>query len=151
MNRREFIKNTALATAVISAMPYIKADSPSKKYKTALVGCGWWGNNILGEAIASGECKIVALCDVDQRFLKSTEERVKDLTGDTPKTYGDYRELLEKEKPESRKIFVRRYFFGSDVKEIADFYGIGESKVKMSLARSRERLKVCLEEEGVTV
>ncbi|MBO7524805.1 MAG: Gfo/Idh/MocA family oxidoreductase [Verrucomicrobia bacterium] len=100
MNRREFIKNTALATAVISAMPYIKADSPSKKYKTALVGCGWWGNNILGEAIACGECKIVALCDVDQRFLKSTEERVKDLTGDTPKTYGDYRELLEKEKPE---------------------------------------------------
>ena len=67
----------------------------------------------------------------------------------------EIREILnsfhEKEKPESRKIFVRRYFFGSDVKEIADFYGIGESKVKMSLARSRERLKACLEEEGVTV
>ena len=59
--------------------------------------------------------------------------------------------FLEKEKPESRKIFVRRYFFGSDVKEIAETYGIGESKVKMSLARSRERLKACLEQEGVTV
>lgn len=59
--------------------------------------------------------------------------------------------FLEKEKPEARKIFVRRYFFGSDIKEIAEIYGIGESKVKMSLARSRERLKACLEEEGVTV
>jgi RNA polymerase sigma-70 factor (ECF subfamily) len=59
--------------------------------------------------------------------------------------------FLEKEKPEARKIFVRRYFFGSDIKEIAEIYGIGESKVKMSLSRSRERLKACLEEEGVTV
>jgi len=59
--------------------------------------------------------------------------------------------FLESEKPEARKIFVRRFFFGSDVKEIAEFYDLGESKVKMSLARSRERLKARLEKEGVTV
>ncbi len=59
--------------------------------------------------------------------------------------------FLEKEKPEARKIFVRRYFFGSEVKEIADLYGIGESKVKMTLARMRERLRKRLEEEGVTI
>ena len=112
MNRRTFIKSTVLATAAISVMPYIKADSPGKKYKTALVGCGWWGNNILGEAIASGECKIAALCDVDQRFLKSTEARVKDLTGDTPKTYGGCRELLEKEKREIESLSLRLQIIG---------------------------------------
>lgn len=85
---------------MLSAMPYIKAESPSKKYKTAVIGTGWWGNNILGEAMACGECKIVALCDVDKRLLDPTVARVKELTGDTPKAYGDYRELLEKEKPE---------------------------------------------------
>lgn len=100
MNRRNFIKNTVLAGATLSAMPYIKADTPAKKYKTALVGTGWWGMNILGEAMASGQCKVVGLCDVDQRFLNASAEKVKTLTGDTPKTYGDYRELLEKEKPE---------------------------------------------------
>jgi uncharacterized membrane protein len=41
MNRRNFIKNTVLAGATLSAMPYIKADTPAKKYKTALVGTGW--------------------------------------------------------------------------------------------------------------
>lgn len=89
-----------MAGAMLSAMPYIKADSPSKVYKTALVGTGWWGMNILGEAIASGSCKVVAMCDVDQRQLNPAIEKVKKLTGDTPKGYGDYRELLEKEKPE---------------------------------------------------
>ncbi len=102
MNRRDFIKGTAMAGAALSALPYSsKAEGePSKKYKTALIGSGWWGNNILGEAMASGACKIVALCDVDKRQLASTLEHVKKVTGETPNTYKDYRELLDKEKPE---------------------------------------------------
>ena len=76
MNRRDFLKNTAMAGAFISSVPFIKANSPSKIYKTALIGSGWWGMNILGEAIASGECKVVALCDVDQRILKNSIEKV---------------------------------------------------------------------------
>ncbi len=100
INRRNFIKSTALTGAMLSAMPYIKAQAPTKKYKTALIGTGWWGKNILNEAMASGECKIVGLCDVDRRMLGPAAEKVKELTGDTPRLYGDYRELLEKEKPE---------------------------------------------------
>ena len=100
MNRRDFLKNTAMAGAFISSVPFIKANSPSKIYKTALIGSGWWGMNILGEAIASGECKVVALCDVDQRILKNSIEKVEKLTSDTPKAYTDYRELLQKERPE---------------------------------------------------
>jgi len=100
MNRRQFIKTSAAASVVFSAVPILGADSPTKKYRTALIGCGWWGNNILGEAMASGACKIVALCDVDGRFLSKTVERVKKEAGDTPNQYKDYRELLAEEKPE---------------------------------------------------
>jgi predicted dehydrogenase len=65
-----------------------------------LIGCGWWGNNILGEAMASGECQIVGLCDVDQRFLERTVERVRKETGAEAKPYGDYRDLLAQQKPD---------------------------------------------------
>ena len=51
---------------------------------------------------------------------------------------------------ENRKIFMRRYWYMSTVKEIADAYGLTESKVKMSLLRSRRQLKKLLQKEGVT-
>lgn len=52
---------------------------------------------------------------------------------------------------QSRKIFVRRYWYMSTIKEIADEYCIGESKVKMILLRSRNELKKLLEEEGINI
>jgi predicted dehydrogenase len=91
--RRKFI-------AASAAAPFILGARTHRKYKTALIGSGWWGKNILKEAIASDKCKITALCDVDQPTLEAAADQVKDLNGDTPKTYGDFRELLDKEKPE---------------------------------------------------
>ena len=52
---------------------------------------------------------------------------------------------------EQRKIFMRRYWYVSSVEEIANEYGISQSKVKMSLLRSRNRLKQVLEEEGIAL
>ena len=56
--------------------------------------------NILNTAIASGTCNVVALCDVDQKQLDAAVSTVKESTGKVPKIYKDYRELLEKEKPD---------------------------------------------------
>lgn len=50
---------------------------------------------------------------------------------------------------EQRKIFMRRYWYFSSIKEIAVDYGLSESKVKMSLYRLRNELKSLLEKEGV--
>ena len=100
MNRRRFLKNTATAGLWLQAAPYILGQSPDKKFRTALIGSGWWGKNILKEAMASGRCQIAALCDADSNILEVAAEQVTDLSGDKPKTYGDHRELLEKEKPE---------------------------------------------------
>ena len=50
---------------------------------------------------------------------------------------------------EKRIIFMRRYWYLSPVAEIASDLAISESKVKMSLLRSRNELKEYLEKEGV--
>lgn len=50
---------------------------------------------------------------------------------------------------ETRKIFMRRYWFLSPIKEIAADFSISESKVKMTLLRARGELKQLLEKEGI--
>jgi len=52
---------------------------------------------------------------------------------------------------EKRKIFMRRYWYFSSIKEIAIDYGMGESKVKMILLRTRNDLKLFLEQEGIVI
>jgi predicted dehydrogenase len=101
LHRRSFLRSTLLAGAGFSAAPFVLgAESATKQFRTALIGCGWWGKNILAEAIASRRCKIVALADVDTTGGEVAGEQVKDLSGDSPKFYSDYRELLAKEKPD---------------------------------------------------
>ena len=53
--------------------------------------------------------------------------------------------------PQTRKIFMLRYWYLCPVGEIARLLGVGESKVKMTLMRSRSRLRELLEKEGVTL
>lgn len=100
LTRRDFLKRTALAGAAFAAVPVFGAESPTRKYRTALIGSGWWGGNILGEAMASGACEVVALCDVDRRHLQRTAERVKKDSGADAKLFRDYRELLAETRPE---------------------------------------------------
>jgi predicted dehydrogenase len=99
MNRRDFLHTSAFATAAVAAHPFIVAKRPAK-YKTALIGSGWWGTNILREGIKTGQIQVVALCDVDQNQLKNCRTEVDKLCTDQPKTYTDYRECIAKEKPD---------------------------------------------------
>ncbi|MBW3622202.1 MAG: Gfo/Idh/MocA family oxidoreductase [Armatimonadetes bacterium] len=102
MHRREILKTAAHASLAYSALPLLGATNAaaSRTYKTALVGSGWWGMNILRTAMAAGDSRVVALCDVDRNQLNPAAQEVERLSGDRPRTYGDYRELLAKEKPE---------------------------------------------------
>lgn len=50
---------------------------------------------------------------------------------------------------EKRRIFMRRYWYFSRVKDIAADYHISESKVKMILLRTRNELKKYLVQEGI--
>jgi predicted dehydrogenase len=98
LSRRDFLKASTATALVLGATPLFGQEN--KRYRTALIGSGWWGMNILGEAVASGQSQVVALCDVDQRQLKSAREKLQRATSDAPKEYRDYREMLEREKPE---------------------------------------------------
>lgn len=51
---------------------------------------------------------------------------------------------------ESRKIFMRRYWYADSIAEIAQRFGLGESKVKTRLFRARNELRSFLEKEGYT-
>ena len=52
---------------------------------------------------------------------------------------------------DKRNIFVRRYYFFDTVTEIAERYGISESKVKTTLFRVREKLRDHLRKEGYRI
>ena len=52
---------------------------------------------------------------------------------------------------DNRVIFLRRYWYLDTVAEIADRYGMTESKVKTSLHRTRAKLHSYLEKEGISV
>ena len=98
LSRRQFLSTTAAAGLAAPAIA-TAAKSP-EPYKTALIGSGWWGTNILREALRSGECKCVALCDVDDRQVEACSNELSSAIRDRPKRYKDFRELLDKEKPD---------------------------------------------------
>ena len=50
---------------------------------------------------------------------------------------------------EERRIFVCRYWYFDSIVDIATRFGFGTSKVKMSLKRTRNKLAIYLEREGV--
>ena len=50
-----------------------------------------------------------------------------------------------------RIIFLQRYFYACEIREIAELNHVGESYVKTLLFRIRNRLKEVLEKEGITV
>ena len=59
--------------------------------------------------------------------------------------------FLEGLPAEARKIFLRRYWEVCSVRQIAEIYGISESKVKVSLFRTRGKLRTFLEQEGIVL
>ena len=59
--------------------------------------------------------------------------------------------FLRTEKPLLRKIFIRRYFHGENLNDIALTFGLGLSYVKTSLFRTRQKLRIYLQKEGIYV
>ena len=60
-------------------------------------------------------------------------------------------EFLEALPAEARRIFMARYWEMRPVRDIAKAYAISESKVKVSLFRTRGKLRVFLEGEGIAL
>ena len=62
---------------------------------------------------------------------------------------GEIEAFLRIEGNKNRVIFVKRYYFGESVSDIAKDMGLSENAVSMRLLRTRERLYRYLKERGV--
>lgn len=51
----------------------------------------------------------------------------------------------------TRRMFMQRYWYLRSIREIAQEMGVGESHVKVTLHRTREKLRTVLEQEGIEV
>nr|WP_326185158.1 RNA polymerase sigma factor [uncultured Oscillibacter sp.] len=92
-----------------------------------------------------------------------TELLLGELDGCVPAPHGTERLLEDREiaglisaflrrlPAESRIIFLRRYWYGEGVADIAARLGCGQGKVKSSLFRTRNSLRAYLEKEGVAL
>ncbi len=61
------------------------------------------------------------------------------------KAIGDF---LWSENEEARSVFLRKYWYFDTIADIAARYSLSESKVKVLLHRTRERLRKYLKKEG---
>ena len=65
-------------------------------------------------------------------------------------TFHDFlNRFLRRQSKEQRRFFLRRYWYGMSVREIALECGVGEEKVKSALFRVRNKLRQAMEEEGI--
>ena len=85
----------------------------------------------------------------------SLEELSNSLSGPSLEAHVEARALgraidafLDTQSQSTRIIFLRRYWFGDSVKDIAKRLGMKESAVSVRLLRTREKLKDYLTEEG---
>lgn len=76
--------------------------------------------------------------------------RVEDIADDraVASALNDFLETLD---AQTRNVFLRRYWFADSVRQIAVRFGIGESKVKSMLFRTRQKLRTWLLERGIRI
>ena len=60
-------------------------------------------------------------------------------------------DFLRAQTREARTYFIRRYWYGESIAEIARACRAGESSVRVSLFRTRNRLRKALEKGGIAV
>lgn len=61
---------------------------------------------------------------------------------------GDVAEFLRLQDPDSRKMFMRRYWFFESIRELSQAFGCSDELVKSRLMRMRRNLKKFLSERG---
>jgi predicted dehydrogenase len=93
--RRRFLQAGAAALAW-SRRPGHAAELADANKRVGLIGCGWYGKCDLFRLIQVAPVEVVSLCDVDKRMLADAAEQVaaRQASRKTPRTYGDYREML---------------------------------------------------------
>jgi predicted dehydrogenase len=99
LSRREFLKTTSLATAVIAAPTIIPASAlgadgkppPSDRINLGIIGCGGMGTSNLNACARYPDVVVTAACDVWDARLEVVTDRFKS----SCKGYRDFRQMLQ--------------------------------------------------------
>ncbi len=105
MQRRQFLRQTAAGLAAVQTAVWcsdLRAEpkSANEQLQVAAVGTSHRAAADIAEVHKAG-AKIVALADVDARYLEQAAKRYQ-----VKKTYADYREMIEKEKDNIDAVVV---------------------------------------------
>ena len=99
MNRRTFVKNSAIAAGSFAILPSGSLFAADQKVRLAIIGTGLRGQNHLDNALRRTDVDVVAICDVDDRMLQMATDLIKKSGKPMPQIFkGDnyaYRKLLE--------------------------------------------------------
>ncbi|HLO38565.1 MAG TPA: Gfo/Idh/MocA family oxidoreductase [Lacibacter sp.] len=103
MNRKDFIKSTAFATAAVSLpRKNLFASFADPKIRIALIGTGLRGQDHLELLLRRADVDVVAICDVSDVMLASAKDIINKSGKKMPQVYtGDvyaWKRLLDKEK-----------------------------------------------------
>ncbi len=100
MDRRKFLQTGAAGLALSAAGSLAAETASAKPKRVALIGCGWYGKCDLLRLIQVSPVDVVSLCDVDSKMLAEAAQIVagRQRSKKRPRTYGDYRKMLEKEQ-----------------------------------------------------
>ncbi|MBS1501372.1 MAG: Gfo/Idh/MocA family oxidoreductase [Bacteroidetes bacterium] len=101
MERREFIKQGALATAGLTLLPSGSLfAATADKVRLGFIGVGLRGRSHVGEALLRDDVEIVAICDTQESSLQYCREQFKKANKPLPKEYTGgldaYKSLLDR-------------------------------------------------------
>jgi predicted dehydrogenase len=91
-NRRAFLQTAAAAALAQAAFPVLGAND---RINLAVVGIGGRGHDHIDSYAKLSQCRIAAVCDIDQAGRERGVAQVDKLLGYKPKEYGDMRQLFE--------------------------------------------------------
>lgn len=104
MDRKEFVRNTGLATASFAMLPAMNlfAGIVNPTVRTAIIGVGLRGQNHLNLLLRRKDVDVVAICDIDDRMLTMSRSMITKSGKKMPQIYtGDpyaWKKMLDKEK-----------------------------------------------------
>lgn len=103
VTRRSFLGTSGRAAAGIAAGltagPLLRSGQgaeANERFGVALIGCGGMGRYKLGNFMDTGQCEVVALCDVDPSHAEGAAQDVEKKRGKTPQKEKDYRRVLDR-------------------------------------------------------
>ncbi len=102
MKKREFLKTSSLGAAGLMLIPsLIRSNKPQQKLRTAHIGVGNMGNEDLKAISSHPQVDVVALCDVDTKYLGAALQQHPGAKG-----FSDYRKMLQDMKDEIDAVIV---------------------------------------------